>query len=422
MQQTSISFNVPTRLFQAAAVAVIAAVSLMAGLIISSTGAGAQSGTVVDTAYTAVTPCASFDSRTDTGALAGQYTHLESRTFQITGTAPADQQAGVDCGVPAGADAVLVNIVAIQPATGGNLRAFATGDTGTGGVVNYSPVSPNLNNSNAVVIPLNASGQIDVQNNCGGCGGTSVHARGVVLGYFTDDLAQQVQLLFDAFDPDGDGVLNVSSPDASTIRFEGTNVQIVDGSGDTSCSGAGCNGQGNLIVGYNEDVYTFDGTDVRTGTHSVIIGEEHTWTSYGHLIAGRDNTATGPNSSVTGGRGNTAFGSTSAVVGGRDNTASGQTSSVSGGFSNTASAANTSVAGGYGNAANGNQSTVSGGQENVAIGASSSVSGGRDNEAIGFFSAVSGGFDNDATGESSSVAGGLSNQASGLVSSVVGGQ
>ena len=142
MQQTSTSFNLPTRLFQAAAVAVIAAVSLMAGLIISSTGAGAQSGTVVDTAYTAVTPCASFDSRTDTGALAGQYTHLESRTFQITGTAPADQQAGVDCGVPAGADAVLVNIVAIQPATGGNLRAFATGDTGTGGVVNYSPVTP----------------------------------------------------------------------------------------------------------------------------------------------------------------------------------------------------------------------------------------------------------------------------------------
>ncbi len=112
----------------------------------------------------------------------------------------AVQQGGVDCGVPAGAKAVLINVVAIQADTIGNLRAFATGDSGSGGIVNYSPVTPGMNSSNAVVIPLSAAdllagvlgGQLDIQANCGGCTGNTVHARGVILGYFNQHLALSV--------------------------------------------------------------------------------------------------------------------------------------------------------------------------------------------------------------------------------------
>ncbi len=175
-------------------------VLIVASVVFGGLGAVALSAAVTqaaveDTAYTAVTPCASFDSRTDSGALAGKYTHDEARTFQITGPASSDQQGGVDCGVPTGADAVLINIVGIQADAVGNLRAYATGDTGTGGVVNYAKftTAPDaLNNSNAVVIPLSETGQLDIQNNCGGCAIASVHARGVVLGYFDDDLAMRV--------------------------------------------------------------------------------------------------------------------------------------------------------------------------------------------------------------------------------------
>ena len=430
---TTVTFTVSQRVLKYAAGLGLVLVGLAIGMVINAQTATAQAGAVEDTAYTAITPCASFDSRTDTGALAGQYSNLEVRDFQITGTAPGSQQGGVNCGVPADADAVLVNIVAISPTTGGNFRAFATGDTGTGGVVNYAAVSPNLNNSNAVVIPLSASGEISIQNNCGGCAGTSAHARGIILGYFTDNLATQVQQLFSAFDPDGDGVLNVTSPNATTIRFEETNLQLVDGTGDTTCTGNNlnggttgfgetCNGQGNLIIGYNED---FGGNETRTGTHSLIIGQDHTWASYGHLIAGFGNTATGINSSVTGGFANTASGADSSVTGGSNNTASGLDSSVTGGQNNTASGFDSSVAGGDSNIANGSRSSVTGGFGNTTSGTGSSVAGGNGNTASGGTSSVIGGELNEAASTSSVVVGGGGtgnvNRASGEWSVVVGG-
>ena len=51
-----------------------------------------------------------------------------------------------------------------------------------------------------------------------------------------------------------------------TIRFSGVNVQIVDGSGNTS---GAVNGRGNLIVGYNE---LRGSGDVRTGSHNIVVG------------------------------------------------------------------------------------------------------------------------------------------------------
>ena len=152
--------------------------------------------------------------------------------------------------------------------------------------------------------------------------------------------------------------------------FEGCNVHIRNGAGDTYTT----NSKGNLIVGYNEES---PGGDVRDGSHNLVVGPYHDYTSYGGLVAGVQNQILGPYSSV------------------------------SGGGSNKASGDSSSVAGGFFNEATGLRSSVSGGSFNVASGFSSSVSGGRSNEASGEHSSVSGGQGNEATGDYSSVSGGL---------------
>ena len=439
---TTVTFTVNERVLKYATGLVLVLLGLAIGMIINAQTATAQAGAVEDTAYTAITPCASFDSRTDTGGLAGQYSHFEVRDFQITGTAPAAQQFGINCGVPADADAVLVNIVAIAPTTGGNFRAFATGDTGTGGVVNYAAVSPNLNNSNAVVVPLSSAGEISIQNNCGGCAGTSAHARGIILGYFTDNLAQRVTALeagdvsqlvqrvadLEAGIEDLEALLedvtrdNGGPNNTDRLLFTGMNLQLVDGTGNTPCTGSTCNGQGNLIVGYNEDSAFQTGTATRTGSHGLIIGEDHEWTSYGHLLAGFGNTATGSNSTAAGGWFNTADGTLSSVTGGQFNEAGALASSITGGSNNTTSVGGaSSVSGGSDNTASGNNASVTGGEDNTASGSNSSVTGGSVNTASGVYSSITGGGSGNAGGERSSVSGGLNNRANGSTSSVTGG-
>ena len=139
------------------------------------------------------------------------------------------------------------------------------------------------------------------------------------------------------------------------VYVVGANLHIENGQGSTDTA----NGLGNLIVGYNE-LGSRTAAD-RTGSHNFVVGFGHGYTSYGGLIAGRQNYVSGQYSSVSGGHGNTASGRRSSVSGGSWNTASGPFSSVSGGHWNTAS--------GY-------YSSVSGGDENTASGPFSSVSGG----------------------------------------------
>jgi hypothetical protein len=189
------------------------------------------------------------------------------------------------------------------------------------------------------------------------------------------DADKEVKLdLFDVLaamsleDTDGDKT-------SETIRFTGVNVQVVDGSGDTVGE---TNGRGNLIVGYNEDR---DGTRARTGSHNVVIGVEHSYTSRGGLVAGEGNTISGLGASVTGGNSNIASGALSSVHGGHDNQASGADSCVAGGVVNHAQGSGSSVTGGY---------------RNVTIAIGSSVAGGAENSADGPFAAVSGGFNRTA--------------------------
>jgi hypothetical protein len=102
----------------------------------------------------------------------------------------------------------------------------------------------------------------------------------------------------------------------TTLQLSGINVQIVSGSGATD---GAVNGRGNLIVGYN----AASSGQTRTGSHNVVVGDEHEYTSYGGLVAGFKNTSAGPFASVSGGRISWATGTYASVSGGVNNTASG---------------------------------------------------------------------------------------------------
>ena len=115
------------------------------------------------------------------------------------------------------------------------------------------------------------------------------------------------------------------------VIFEGCNVHVRDGSGDTD---GATNGRGNLVVGYNEDFGLGTG---RNGSHNLVVGPGHSYASYGGLVAGEENSVLAPGASVCGGRSNTASGDNSTVTGGFLNVAGGQEASVSGGIDNRAS-------------------------------------------------------------------------------------
>jgi hypothetical protein len=175
------------------------------------------------------------------------------------------------------------------------------------------------------------------------------------------------------------------SRQGNDVTIEAANLHIVNGLGATNGYPADLgqnnpsltvvNGLGNLIVGYNE--LRQDGTDDRSGSHNIVVGLGHSFSSYGGLVAGERNSVSGVYASVSGGNGNTASGGWASVSGGASNTASGEFSSVSGGLINSTSGGfYCSVSGGAFNTASGGWASVSGGQNNTASGEGVSVSGG----------------------------------------------
>lgn len=198
------------------------------------------------------------------------------------------------------------------------------------------------------------------------------------------------------------------------VFITGANLHILNGQGRTDT----VNGLGNLIVGYDEP--RAQGAD-QSGSHNLVVGTEHNYSSYGGIVAGIYNAisgqwacvtggtasqATGYASSVSGGSGGTASGGNSAVGGGLQNTASGDFASVVGGKSNTASGVYAWVGAGYENFASGDAASVSGGQQNLAEGERSSVSAGVANLAHAGYASVSGGINNIAFNSTSTVSGG----------------
>lgn len=191
------------------------------------------------------------------------------------------------------------------------------------------------------------------------------------------------------------------SRDGDNIVISGANLQVVDGSGSTA---GPVNGLGNVIVGYNEKNFA----QARTGSHNLVVGEEHAYSSFGGIVAGERNTISARAACAVGGKQNVASGVNSSVAGGSENNASGPFASIGGGFANLSSGSNAAIAGGCENEASNTYAAVSGGRLGVASGQWSSVTGGFTNKATATYSAVSGGSTRTASTVTSWKAGSLS--------------
>ncbi|MEA3333800.1 MAG: hypothetical protein U9Q58_09400 [Pseudomonadota bacterium] len=222
----------------------------------------------------------------------------------------------------------------------------------------------------------------------------SVHTHGTLYysKTYVDALESRIAAL--------ENLLKHFSRDGDEVTLSGANLNIVDGSGDTD---GAVNGKGNLVIGYNE---SRGSTDDRTGSHNLVVGGQHNFSSYGCLIAGFENDVSAKYACVSGGHFNYVTGNYASISGGYNNIADGNYASISGGSVNSAYGIYSSVSGGSGNNANGAKSAISGGINNVTSGDYSSISGGSSGYASGQYSSVSGGDDNTASGVYSSVYGG----------------
>jgi outer membrane murein-binding lipoprotein Lpp len=75
------------------------------------------------------------------------------------------------------------------------------------------------------------------------------------------------------------------------LFLEGCNVHVRDASGGTDST----SGQGNLIIGYDE------GFGGKSGTHNLVVGPNHTYTSWGGVLFGQRNAVTAPAASALAG-------------------------------------------------------------------------------------------------------------------------
>jgi trimeric autotransporter adhesin len=197
------------------------------------------------------------------------------------------------------------------------------------------------------------------------------------------------------------------------LILTGVNLHLRSGSGQTDDGIRNEGGEvvgtprglGNLVVGYNEAPPELQGGD-RGGSHNLILGPQHRYSSVVGLVAGELHTVRGVFATVSGGFGNTASRAGASVSGGADNTAGGRYSSVSGGFFNTAGGELASISGGSHNSA-GDVASVTGDQHNTASGFLATVTGGAGNTASGDRTSVSGGNGHTASGEFDWVAGDL---------------
>jgi len=93
------------------------------------------------------------------------------------------------------------------------------------------------------------------------------------------------------------------------------------------------NGLGNLIIGYHENSSIVQ--NVRTGSHSLVLGAGSNFLGFGGAVMGRRNRVDSPCSVVLAGESNTASGAFSAISGGAGNTTGADYAAISGGLNRT---------------------------------------------------------------------------------------
>ncbi len=160
-----------------------------------------------DLKYFSVNPCAVADSRTTQGASDGFDGPANDGLWPVgsgfpdidlVGTFAAGQGGGngaAGCGVPAGADAVMVNVVAVNMVGGSGHLSVGPGGTDPieEATTPFAVLSPKMNNGATTIVNLGAGETIAIDID--GDGGASTMIRVEVLGYFDDD-----QTGFDFFD------------------------------------------------------------------------------------------------------------------------------------------------------------------------------------------------------------------------------
>lgn len=100
------------------------------------------------------------------------------------------------------------------------------------------------------------------------------------------------------------------------VIFTGVNVHIRSGSGSTGDGGT-ATGLGNLVVGYN--ALPIQGAGQRIGSHNIIGGDGNSFSSFGGLVFGLQNTIGNSYAAILGGESNQAVGFASSILGGRAN-------------------------------------------------------------------------------------------------------
>jgi len=170
--------------------------------------------------------------------------------------------------------------------------------------------------------------------------------------------------------------ITVQPTGSPKVVFTGINVQIVNGLGNTGS----INGLGNLIVGYDEDRPALHpdyrmpdcslgqhddpsynvaagraacesnggvwAVNHKSGSHNLIVGEGHNYSSSGCVVFGTWNTVNAQGATVTAGVGNKAIRNTSSVTGGIGNWAADHQAGVHGGEYNMARGLRASILGG----------------------------------------------------------------------------
>ena len=206
------------------------------------------------------------------------------------------------------------------------------------------------------------------------------------------------------------------------LRFSGPRDFIVDGCNLHVQNGLGQTGTmnryGNLIIGYDKNEVS-----TRTGSHNLVVGDLHEYTSYGGIVSGTENTLAGPNATILGGGQNHANFTSAVILGADRGNADGNVVLI-GGQRNygSADAHFGAVIGGIENQVTGPSSVVVGGTLNIAAGGNALVCGGSENTAGGGSAVVCGGSRNQSTGSASVLVGGNQNAVSGANGVVTGGQ
>lgn len=185
-----------------------------------------------------------------------------------------------------------------------------------------------------------------------------------------------------------DGILSLQTDNQGypAATFSGANVHINNGAGLTES----INGMGNLIIGYDEPRTTSPrnmcslgeygspadceanggiwAASHKSGSHVLVIGPQHNYSSYAGLVSGHANSIVARHSNVSGGIFNVARGWNSSVNGGVLNGAQGNSATVNGGFQNSAYADISSVNGGELNIVGGYLGAIGGGRARMALG------------------------------------------------------